>query len=257
VNTLLRTILRGAIYGGLRRLGLAKTLALGAIALVALISVSGARAAELAYTVRTTSLNFTAATPAAAEELIAGTFDLAASTKVRVELSGPNVKYRAAVTDNLSLWIDGAETLERWASWRGGSADSFGGIERFSYLTLSAGTHTVSLRAHTYGTGTGSIYSNTGGDLAPVVLRVSSEPIGGAAGPPGPTGPAGPPGPAGDSTSCGSIGQPDCAVVLGGDSQAALLDVRHAAAWTAGLLVFGLVVMPLWGRVFHRGEGRW
>jgi hypothetical protein len=51
-------------------------------------------------------------------------------------------------------------------------------------------------------------------------------------------------------------GEAPSPAVLAGDSQLALEDVRHGIAWACGILLFGLVILPLLVRVFHRGEGR-
>lgn len=56
----------------------------------------------------------------------------------------------------------------------------------------------------------------------------------------------------GAASSCGASTDP-CSVSMTGDSQQALVDVRHLAGWQVGLTIFGLIV-PMVGFLLHRGS---
>ncbi len=246
MNTLLRTVLRVGVYSVLRRLSLKVTVALALAALALLVSVSGARAAELAYVERTTNLSFSGTTPAG-DQLVAATFTVGAATKVRIELSATTVKVRPGSTDDLSLYIDGTLIYEAFGSWRGQANDEFLTFSRAVYETVAAGEHTISLRAWTPSGGTGTIYSNarTDVDRAPIFFRISSEPLNGVDGAPGA---------AGDSTSCGSVGQPVCAVALGVDDRDRL-DLAWWGIWGVVGLVLVLLVAPSFSSLLRVTRG--
>lgn len=96
MNTLLRSLVRGAVYMGLRRLGLLPALILGALALIALIVVGGARA----QTVYSTSCAVAGDPPAAVDqtcEVVAERLE-AIETAIR-EAPAPPTAVSAEVTN--------------------------------------------------------------------------------------------------------------------------------------------------------------
>lgn len=58
-----------------------------------------------------------------------------------------------------------------------------------------------------------------------------------------------------EANTAGSGGPVEGTVALAEPDRAALLDTRRATAWAVGLLVFGLVILPLFSRIFNRGTG--
>ncbi len=237
VNTLLRTVLRDGVYSVLRRLPLKVTVALALVALALLVSVSGARAAELAYAELSASVTVTSATQASPTDLIsAGAISFDGTTRVLVEGYAAQIDAGAAAKETqVDLW-DGATNLGAVGGFGlTGSSGVYASIPfRFAkYVTPSAGSHTFRIAGWRVTGANWSFVSGTyyGTVYAPAFIRVSREPVDGA------------PGAAGDSTSCGSVGQPTCAVALGaGDRDR--LDLAWWGIWGMVGLILVLLVAP-------------